>query len=186
MNVPRKVVFFNGPPHCGKDTIVRLIDRGIPSSALSFAEPLKLQCAALLGVTLAELELIKDKPHPALKGGTPRTYLINLSEKMIKPYYGNDFFGHVALDKINHLPPFVPLVLFSDSGFVSEAAPVVNQIGLDNCVKIEIYREGCDFTKDSRSYWQMDGLRTPRIDNNGSLEEFRSNVLDLLSDLMFI
>lgn len=183
---PRKVVFFNGPPHSGKDTIVEMLDRGRPSSHLKFATPLKVQCAVLLEITIEELEKIKDKPHPALKGGTPRQYLINLSEKMIKPIYGRDFFGHVAMHRINELPAFVPLVMFSDSGFVEEAIPVVSQVGLLNCVRIELYRPGTSFVGDSRNYWDYPGMLSLKVQNDSTLTIFKKDVLDFLSANSFI
>jgi len=184
----RSIVFFNGPPRSGKDTACKIAGVRTHATVLSFALPLKLQTAALLGVSLLELEAMKDSPHPALKGGTPRQYMINLSEKMIKPCYGDDFFGHVAVNKIDQSPRnlFTNLVFFSDSGFRSEAEPVVSRFGLDNCVKIEIERDGCDFSKDSRSYWFMPGLRTVRLANNGAFDDFRKAIQDYLYKIGFI
>lgn len=186
-SAPRRIVFFNGPPRSGKDTACGLMGIRTQATQVSFAEPLKLQTAALLGVSLRELEAIKDLPHPALKGGTPRQYMINLSEKMIKPCYGDDFFGHVAVNKIDNTPNILSdLVMFSDSGFRSEAEPVVSRFGLGNCTKIEIEREGSDFSKDSRSYWSMPGLRTVRLANNGHMEDFREAIENYLRGIGFI
>jgi len=183
----RSIIFFNGPPRSGKDTACSLVGIRTQATVISFAAPLKLQTAVLLGVSLVELEAIKDLPHPALKGGTPRQYMINLSEKMIKPCYGDDFSGHVAIDKIERSSNILSdMVLFSDSGFRSEAEPVVNRYGLENCVKIEIERDGSDFSNDSRSYWFMPGLRTFRISNNSSLDAFRTSVEEYLYKIGFI
>lgn len=182
-----KVIFFNGPPRAGKDTGTGLLTRLTQATIISFAEPLKLQTAALLGVSLKELEAIKDLPHPALNGGTPRQYMINLSEKMIKPCYGDEFFGHVAVNKLNKTQNILSnLIGFSDSGFASEAKPVVTRFGIDNCVKIEIERDGCDFTNDSRSYWTMPGLRIARIKNNQTMDEFRRKIELFLRLISFI
>lgn len=187
MQNQRKIVFFNGPPRCGKDTAANLVAGKTMGAPMSFAVPLKRQTAALLGVDLVTLEIIKDMPHAALKGGTPRQYMINLSEKMIKPCYGDDFFGHVAVDSIRKQEPSLsPLVLFSDSGFLSEAIPVVNEFGIENCTLIQIARNGCDFSNDSRSYWNMDGLRTQMFINDGSIKEYLSVLLQYLASIEFI
>ena len=165
-----RVIFFNGPPHSGKDTVVEWLGRRLKFKHLKFATPLKVQLCALLGCTLAELEIIKDIPHPALKGGTPRQYLINMSEKFIKPIYGDDFFGCVQADHMARKIQGGEYVFFSDSGFLSEAIPVVKLVGIQNCMKIELHRPGKDFSKDSRSYWSMPGLRNVLIANSTEIE----------------
>lgn len=182
----QKVLFFNGPPGCGKDTISNLLAErsSQPVMQMKFADPLKDQCAVLLGVTREELELIKDLPHPALGGGTPRQYLIGLSEKYIKPVYGDQFFGNVAANKIRR-SLHKGRIAFSDSGFLSEAIPVVNQCGLANCAKIEIHRKGKDFSNDSRSYWHMQGLQEFRYDNDGTVEQFYDWLWKILRLLKF-
>lgn len=184
--IQRKVIFFNGPPHCGKDTISDLLaaHSAVEVTQLKFADPLKDQCAILLGVSREELELIKDLPHPVFNGGTPRQYLINLSEKLIKPLYGDQFFGNVAANKID-VRKLQGRIAFSDSGFLSEAIPVVNKVGLANCAKIEIHRKGTDFKKDSRSYWHMQGLQEFRYDNDGTLEQFTDWLWMILRLLKF-
>lgn len=181
-----KVLFFNGPPGCGKDTISNLLalHSKVPLLQMKFADPLKDQCCALLGITREELERIKDLPHPALGGGTPRDYLIGLSEKYIKPVYGDQFFGNVAVNKIKRSSA-ARRIAFSDSGFLSEAQPVVTHCGLENCAKIEIHRKGKDFSKDSRSYWHMDGLQTFRYDNNSTPEDFINWMINILKLLKF-
>ncbi len=186
VTVNRKVIFFNGPPHCGKDTISDLLaaHSSRPVMQMKFADPLKDQCAVLLGVTREELELIKDIPHPVFNGGTPRQYLINLSEKLIKPVYGDQFFGNVSANKIDR-SKHNGRIAFSDSGFLSEAIPVVNLVGIDNCAKIEIHRKGKDFKNDSRSYWHMPGLQEFRYDNDGNLEQFLDWLWKILRMLKF-
>lgn len=160
-----KIVFLNGPPRSGKDTIVKWLMPSFQISHLKFAAPLKRQCCALLQVSLEWLEENKDKPHPALKGGTPREYLINMSEKFIKPIYGDDFFGHVLASEAAN-PSMLNTILISDSGFECEAWPVVKRFGLENCVKVQLTRPGYDFSKDSRSYWHIDGMKNYNVRNN--------------------
>lgn len=181
-----KIVFFNAPPRAGKDTATAIMVKRTHGLPVSFAAPLKRQTAALLSVSFDELEAIKDIPHAALKGGTPRQYMINLSEKMIKPCYGTDFFGHVAVDYISNNIPLVPIVYFSDSGFHDEAVPVVNKFGIENCVKFNLFRKGCDYSKDSRSYWEMPGLPTINTNNDRTIEHLATFITSCLEERSFI
>lgn len=180
----RRVIFFNGPPRSGKDTICDLLASKRRLARLKFADPLKDQCCALLGIDRAELERIKDFPHPVFNGGTPRQYLINLSEKLIKPIYGDQFFGKASVHKIEY-NNIRGLIAFSDSGFKSEAVPVVKLVGLQRCVKINIMRKGTSFENDSRSYWHMDGLQEFDGYNEGTPEEFLNWTLQILKLFKF-
>lgn len=184
-----RVVFFNGPPHSGKDTAIEWLGRRLKFHHLKFAAPLKAQLCALLDCTLEWLEAHKDEPHPALKGGTPRNYLIGLSENFIKPTYGDDFFGHVAADKLRRIRDTSAIlpeqyIFFSDSGFHAEAVPVVKLVGIQNCMKIEMHRPGKDFSKDSRSYWSMSGLRNVLVANSTEIEPMCKATYDVIRDWM--
>lgn len=175
----KKVILLNGPPSSGKDTIVQALEDAIHSfQHLKFAEPLKVQCAALLGITVAELELCKDRPMLALKGDTSRQYIINMSEKFIKPVYGKDFFGHVAADKIRNSDH--TLFIFSDSGFLEEALPVGDEIGIQNMLRIELHRKGCDYSNDSRSYWSHPYMQWSPVYNDTSIENVVFRVHNLI------
>ncbi len=164
-----KIVFLNGPPHCGKDSASDRLREAMGSIVqMKFADPLKDSVCGMLGISRAELERVKDIPHVALNGETPRMLLIRLSEDLIKPVYGDQFFGKIAVGKLDKLP-MNAIVVFSDSGFLSEAIPVVTAFGITNCVKVEIHRGGMTFAGDSRSYWKMDGLRTVVVKNDSSI-----------------
>lgn len=164
-----KIIFLNGPPHCGKDSAAdRLFEANRSIIRMKFADPLKDSACGMLGITREEFERIKDRPHPALNGETPRKFVIRISEELIKPNYGDQFFGKLAVGRMDKLPPNAE-VYFSDSGFASEAIPVVAAFGISNIVKIEIEREGKDFSNDSRSYWTYPGMRVVRIKNDSSI-----------------
>lgn len=164
-----KIVFLNGPPHCGKDSAADRLHLAMPHIVrMKFADPLKDGACGFLGITREELERIKDEPHPALNGNTPRSFLINLSENLIKPSYGKAFFGNVANGKLAKLPND-SVVFFSDSGFVEEAEPIIETFGLHACYKVEIEREGKTFNGDSRSYWKHPGLHTVVIKNDRTI-----------------
>ncbi len=173
-----KIVFLNGPPGSGKDTAA---DQFLGRYRAKFAAPTKAMVCGGLGVTLEWLEENKDKPHPALNGETPRKFLIRLSEDFIKPIYGDQFFGKVMVELLKKFGDNA-VVFITDSGFLSEAIPVVAHVGIENCLKIELYRKGKDFKNDSRSYWHMDGLATRNVHNDLTTRELMEQIHSHLRD----
>jgi hypothetical protein len=178
-----KIVFLNGPPGCGKDTAAEALFKQMPCQLLKFAAPIKRMVCGALGETLEWLEKNKDRPDPRLNGETPRQFLIALSEDLIKPRYGDRFFGNCMVGELDKRDASGGIVLITDSGFMSEAIPVVTGYGITNCLKVEIYREGTDFMKDSRSYWQMPGLRTVKLFNDGTIDQLPDKLFGILSNV---
>jgi hypothetical protein len=41
---------------------------------------------------------------------------------------------------------------------------------------VQVYRDGCDFTKDSRSYITLPGVKTIKLVNSGSIRDYEYNV----------
>ena len=75
----------------------------------------------------------------------------------MKPTFGPQIFGVLACQRLKTVAEHETIVI-TDSGFRAEAEPIVQMFGPKNCYKIEIYREGCDFVGDSRSYWPYEEL----------------------------
>lgn len=178
-----KIVFLNGPPHCGKDTAAEMLSKSFPATLRKLAAPLKASAAAMLGETVEWLEANKDKPDPRLNGETVRSFIINISENLIKPLYGDDFFGRCMVGELDKLVGTTQFVFITDSGFLGESAPVVKAFGITNCLKVEIHRPGKDFSKDSRSYWHMDGLREVKLHNDGGLDQLPEKLFGILSNV---
>jgi hypothetical protein len=179
-----KVIFFNGPPRSGKDTAAKLmeaqlIEQGHFPRRFKFAEALKNAAHAMVGLDVApdHFEAVKDFPDTRLPVGahghhlSPRELYILVSEQMVKPAFGNAHWGKVLLNSIQDTTMRKAThILITDSGFVEETLPLVEAFGLDNCTHITMYREGCSFKNDSRSYWISD-MKVLPILNNGSLSE---------------
>lgn len=179
-----RIVFFNGPPGCGKDTVVSHLTPYLQFTHLKFAAPVKRMVCALLNEDARWLEESKDQPHRALAlangavltvQDTPRNLLIALSEDLLKQRYGNDFFGRVMVNEISK--SMNKLVLISDSGFLHEAEPVIKKYGAANCMHFQISRAGCSFAGDSRSYWEHKGLHRRLIVNHGTVHDLTMSVL---------
>lgn len=181
-----KVVFLNGPPHCGKDSAAERV--GINCYLLKMAAPLKRACAGLLGETVEWVEKNKDRPDPRLNGDTPRNFLIRLSEDVIKPAYGDQFFGKVMVGEIDKIEAssvagHFDMAVITDSGFFDEAIPVVTAYGITNCLQVQINREGKNFSGDSRSYWKMSGLQQVQLYNDGNIDQLGDKLFGILSNV---
>lgn len=178
-----KIVFLNGPPHCGKDTAADMISEWVDSHLLKFAAPIKRMVCGALNESLEWLEKHKDIPDARLSGETPRRFLIRLSEDVIKPNYGDQFFGKCMVGELDKLPSDGKIVFITDSGFFSEALPVVNAYGISNCLKVEIHRRGKTFEGDSRSYWHMTGLCEVQLFNDGRVDQLPEKLFGILSNV---
>jgi hypothetical protein len=179
-----KIVFLNGPPGCGKDTVVQHLVQYLQFTHLKFAAPIKRMVCGLLNEDTKWLEQEKDVPHRTLRRSdgaaiasidTPRQLLIALSEDLLKQRYGSDFFGLVMNNEISKAAQ--KLIIISDSGFLDEAYPVVRKWGIGNCMHVRMYRPGCNFTKDSRNYWYIPDLATREVHNNDSIHDLTMTVL---------
>ena len=198
------VVIFNGPPGAGKDAACDFYQR-LGFKHLSFKEELFKETFEFFGVSKDwfmkgyENRSIKEKPVPQLKINgqimSRRDAMIYVSENYIKPKYGNDYFGNQLSLNIKKDDSYC----VSDGGFIEELHPVINTIGVENVVLIQLTRNGCDYSSDSRRYF--DGnliqefvighhttikdehvlnhkfpVRMYRIHNNGTIPEFENSL----------
>lgn len=179
-----RIVFLNGPPGCGKDTAVSHLTPYLTFTHLKFAAPIKRMVCGLLNEDMRWLEENKDAPHRTLglnsdtaliQQDTPRKLLIALSEELLKKRYGENFFGRVMVNEISK--SMNKLVLISDSGFRTEAEPVIKKFGGPNCLQLLIRREGKDFRDDSRSYWRAPGCVQRDIINDDSIHNLTMRCL---------
>lgn len=165
----RPIIILNGPPNCGKDTLAdALVDKDL-AVKLQFKERLYTETAHYFGVDLSHFKYLatnratKEKYIPMLDC-TPREALIHVSEDIIKPAKGNDFFG-VALSRTVLHRPWAPAFVVSDGGFEDELVPL-HDVG--KVVVVHVVRDGCTFEGDSRTY-----LNNPTcvLDNNTTVDD---------------
>ena len=116
-------------------------------------------------VELATNRLTKEQPHLyfVVNGQylSPRQYLIHISENLVKPTMGADFFGVQLAKEIMELfldgregPYFV-----SDSGFVEEAL-ALSSLKTEVTI-VRIHRPGYTFEGDSRDYLTQEQFLNP-------------------------
>jgi hypothetical protein len=137
--------------------------------------------------------VLKERAESRLGGLSRREALIYVSEEIIKPKFGKDFFGVKAAQELDNTDNYC----FSDGGFQEELVPIINKLGADNIILIQLTREGCDFSSDSRRYINgilveefILGVETPiikshilqenfpiktyRVHNNATVQELRA------------
>ena len=167
-----KVIFLNGPPRSGKDTIARFLEEHLGATHFKFATPLKNAAHAMFGLEVLpeHYDSAKDEALWDFMDHTPRQVYIDLSEIYVKEHYHKEFFGQILLRSLIKTAFVEKKTLFviSDSGFVEEAAVIINKIGAENCLLVYIYREGCTYEKDSRSLIKIPGVDRVSIMNDGN------------------
>lgn len=183
---PKQVIFLNGPPKCGKDTVASHLVSYLRFEKMKFAAPLKRMAAGLLNISLETVERLKEIEFKALsketlineralgseryeygEKDTLRRFLIRLSEEFLKPTYGSNFFGRIAVRELQRSSN--SLIIFTDSGFTDETKTVIRATGQHNTILIRLHRNGCNYEKDSRSYLPDIAGTNIDVENNGPL-----------------
>lgn len=206
----KTVFVINGAPNSGKDTIAKAMKETMQCGAVhNFKDALYDLTAKMFGRDYDEFvasatgrvsKEAKDKRLTKCEGMpwylslyfifmaligmpqiSPRDALIYVSEKIIKPKYGKTFFGKQLAQKI--LKSDEEFFYIPDSGFIEELGVLVSA-GLD-IVFVRVHRDGCDFSNDSRTLLtdemlEQFNIKGIDIDNNGSLEDLKANVLNLM------
>lgn len=199
MKNPTKAVFFNAPPQAGKDTaakeVVALLNvsavHNVRAYPLKFSQPLKLAVHALFGISSRNPDLfedVKEEPNNLLHGAVPRTAYQKMAEAHAKIEYGHDIFGQIFLRNLKETEKMIEaekhsmVVVCADSGFPQEIAPVIEYLGAENCLMVQIEREGCSFKSDTRGTVELDGVKTITIENNEGLAEFKIKVIETVAN----
>ena len=163
---------FNGPPGSGKDEACHFLKTEYGYKHLQFKDELFKETCKFFGVSKGWFmkgyndRSIKENPVPELKVSgvslSRREAMIFVSEEIIKPRHGKDYFGVKTSEKVDPSRNYC----FSDGGFVEEIAPVINRVGHDKVCIVQIYRTGCSFSSDSRNY--INGILTEELGTKDS------------------
>lgn len=176
-------IILNGPPGSGKDTIANHLEGYNSFEVYSFKK--HLIEIALLTSRVDYIDWwkryndrdLKDTPWDVLGGLSQRQYLIKISEEWIKPVHGESYFGDILAHEIKYEEADV---VISDSGFDAEAVPVIQ---LGDTLVVYLYRDGCSYEGDSRSYLSPSlGSQTVTVHNNGTVLEAMHKILKAASD----
>lgn len=147
----KRVLILNGPKGVGKDFLMELLAEHIIFHHIEFKRTLVEMVKTIYSLTQGEFEYLslrenKEKKFKRLGGKSIRDCMIEVSEKVIKQFYGKDFFGKKALEDCCD----ILLNIATDGGFVPEVMALVE--GGAEVVVIRLHKEGYDFEGDSRGY----------------------------------
>lgn len=183
-----KLILWNGPRHSGKDTAALYCEAELKAHHFKMSAPIKAAIRAMFDLCDEEveyLEKIKTESSFILFGRSYVETQISFSESWAKRLFDPWVFGRLAAIRIrNHMRknPEQGLYVCSDSGFTTEAESVIDIFGKKNTMLVKIHRDGKTFAGDSRSYIDIEGVRTVKLVNNGTVEEYHKTVNDLVSN----
>ena len=181
-----KIIILNAPPQSGKDTAANYLAKHLDGQHMSFKRPLHDITVKMLGLDMGiyldayeemkEVKMIDIGGDILFKLGisymkhlTLREWYIHLSENVLKPSFGDDFFGVMAAKRLKTYK----WNIFSDGGFSEEIKALYSATPKENITVIKIQQNFKNFKNDSRG-WISEGLvgKTIVIENNDSLADF--------------
>ena len=136
--------------------------------------------------------LLNNKFLMSLGYYSSRQALIFVSEDIMKPKYGQDYYGRKFLEKVEHSSERYSFA--SDGGFKNEVLPLLD-VGY-NVYIVHLERLGATFEGDSRTLLTEDdfkeeggnmkykNLKFVKMDNNGSLDDLYKTITDFSFDLV--
>lgn len=183
-----KIIIFNACPDSGKDIAKDLLSKKRVIIPFSFK-------SGLLDITLSIYNIPKilwndwysregkELPRSELGGLSCRQTLIKVSEEIIKPNYGKDFFGKRESNYVKSMNTYsgITIGVSSDGGFNEEIVPLGESFGWENIYIVRIERPGRNWDGDSRSWIDLENVPDENyitILNDGTLEEFHLDILD--------
>lgn len=204
------IILFNGPPGAGKDIAADYFKK-FGFKHLSFKYQLFKETIKHFGVDEEWFmngynnRSEKEMPSSLLGNRSRREAMIYVSEDIVKPQRGLDYFGRLVAEEVDLQKNYA----ISDGGFVHELIPIIEKVGNDNFILVQLTRHGHDFSIDSRRYFQGFGIKKEyvlghetqvdskyvleprfnvnmyRIHNNATIEDFQSALEDIyINDIL--
>ena len=149
-----KIILLNGPPGSGKDSVgsalKNLYKYSGPVYLEKFANPIR-DAAMATFPWLNESNFEESKNKEIFNTNTTlRHWMIDFSERLMKPCFGCQIFGKLLFERIENRAE--GLFIITDSGFELEAQVLIKRLGKDNITLIRLQRENKNFSSDSRDY----------------------------------
>lgn len=176
MNVVSKlpsIIGICGPARAGKDTIASVLVDKFGYQKDSFAAPLRTFVANILGITLEQLEVVKDFPSDALGGHTPRFAMQTLGTEWGRKMLAEDLWINFLIRRSTGLRMVVP-----DIRFQNEAEAIVKAGG----AIIKVIRPGVEIVEST--HVSERGIPDKFVDhfvlNDKAEQDLKNQVVDLM------
>ena len=195
----KTIIVFNAPPNSGKDVSCEYLVKNYGAYHTYFKKRLYEVAAMVANVPLAYMRLVasdrKFKEVPDYNFGingndvSPRQWLIHVSENIVKPLLGKEYFGDCLSNEIRSVKN--DLVVVSDGGFQEEllALQYSPDYPFDRTIPrihvVQLTRQGCSFNNDSRRYFDAEYLSVNHITcsviaNEGTLDDLYMQLDDVM------
>lgn len=135
----------------------------------------------LLGREIQPTWIEHDKGSTRYVQLSIREAMIYISEVVVKPRWGEDWFGKERVRKMKNCQEakWLRNPIFTDDScaFVDELTPLIEYLGQENILLLRIHREGFTFEGDSRSYIPNGIIgNTVDINNDGTEQQYLDEV----------
>lgn len=153
-----KIIIANAPADAGKDEAIAYLKFTYGVHPFSFKTELKSLTLKLYCISEALWDswytrLGKELPREELGGLSCRQALIRVSEEIVKPNFGKDYFGRAEAVKLKAISEQGSIVAAcSDGGFNEEINPMIATFGAENIYVLKIHRPYRSFKGDSRNW----------------------------------
>ena len=200
------IVGFSGPPGSGKDSTAKVLAEKLrlqttmPVEVVSLTAPLRDIATRVFGLDKmasgaeelrALYEKYKDVKREEFRGDSIRRFMIELSERFMKPRYGKAIWAQLMLDAFSPKRPRILLV--TDLGFLEEVEFFQQWTYAEKVACVELERAGCDWAGDSRNYipkrfWFHSAVddeevwNIRRFQNDRDIESLALKILDWLNE----
>lgn len=152
----------------------------VPHKSLTLTGDELCELADYLGVKIRDI----GNYHPEIGHYiSPRSAMIYTSECVMKPAFGNDYYGVLRMQHVIE----GRLSIDDSTGFTDELPPAIEELGQENIMLVRVRGRGGYIKTDSRGYIP-DGVidNTWDIENDKTLDEFidvvHSKVLEWLNE----
>ncbi len=183
-----KLILWNGPRKSGKDTASLYCEAAFKAHHFKMSGPIKAAIKAMFNFHDEEVEYLESIKVESTFLLFSKSYVetqISFSETWAKQLFGKYVFGDLAARHLRDAMrknPAQQLYVCSDSGFETEALPVIDLFGRQNTLLVKIHREGKTFAGDSRSYIELEGVQTIALLNNGTTDQYHGAVHQLVQN----
>lgn len=205
----KTLVVLNGPKRCGKNTIGKsLVDMNFwfkyDWDECDFKDELISMALIISGVSRVDWEdrydqqvmegshvddarkyvsvrWMKDVPWDKLGGYSQRQFLIKLSEEWVKPVFGDQHFGRLLKNELDHVALDGDIYVNTSGGFNSELLPFYADPDWQ-VLLVKISRLSCSFDGDSRNYITKNFNKMLVVDNSGDIGSSVSKINEFIKE----